>query len=466
MFNEKLNSNIALQATFFYPFQTTKKNKHTQPMRTLLIVMLCMAGLTLFAQPQCDNDSTGLIPLVDLGTGYYAGHQGGLFPGGTNNIPLYHRKRGVKFSNESIKPLDSLGNIDYDNGRIIFLGMGASLASNAFNAYIDSIKIYDFEGMNNCLDVKGMFFGGKDLDQMIDFEDNSYWESVRGKMEDRGDSYEQVQAIWLLQQSFEDTSADFNTYYSSVFNKYVTLMQVLKDTFPNLKQVYLSGVHYMGYMDPNHFRYDAFVEPHGYWGNIVIKEIIEHQIMGDPALKYKGVSPNAAWISWGPNFWADGKNPRIYDGLSWTCDQYRDDETGGGFHLQDSTDALGIEAQMLKDFFTTDAVAKIWHQDGPLWSACPIDTLRKGRIIIAEPNTFLLFPNPATNTVVIKLSEVINSDFEINIFDALGKIVEHQTFSNYTAQTIPLQLHCDDGIYFVEINTGASKMINELVVQH
>ncbi|MGB4929438.1 MAG: hypothetical protein WBP43_05670, partial [Chitinophagales bacterium] len=78
-------------------------------MRTLLIVMLCMTGLTLFAQPQCDNDSTGLIPLVDLGTGYYAGHQGGLFPGGTNNIPLYHRKRGVKFSNESIKPLDSLG---------------------------------------------------------------------------------------------------------------------------------------------------------------------------------------------------------------------------------------------------------------------------------------------------------------------------------------------------------------------
>ncbi len=434
-------------------------------MRTLLIVMLCMAGFSLFAQPQCDNDSTGLIPLVDLGTSYYAGHQGGLFPGGTNIIPYNHKKKGISIS-KGLKPLDSLGNVNYTDGKIIFLGLGASLASNAFNAYIDSVKIYDFEGMNNCLDVKGMFFGGKDLDQMIDFENNSYWQSVRNKMEDRGDTYEQVQAIWVLQQSFEDTTTDFDTYYNSVINKFVTLMQVLKDTFPNLKQVYLSGVHYMGYMDPNHFRYDAFVEPHGYWGNIVIKELIARQIMGDPALKYTGPSPNAAWISWGPNFWADGKNERTYDGLSWTCDQYRDDETGGGFHLQDSVDALGIEAQMLKNFFTMDAVAKIWHQDGALWSACPVDTLRKERDIIPASNTFLLFPNPATNTVVIKLSSVINDNIEITIVDALGKIIEHQTYSNYTAQTIPLQLQCDDGIYFVEINTGSSKMVNELVVQH
>ena len=196
-------------------------------MRTLLIVMACLTTCTAFSQIQCSNDSTGLIPLVDLGAGYYMGHQGGLFPGGSNTLPLAHKKKGIGIS-KALKPLDTLGNVNYEEGKIIFLGLGASLASNAFNAYIDSVKIYDFEGMNNCLDVKGLFFGGKDLDQMIDFENNSYWESVNDKMISRGDTYEQVQVIWVLQQSFEDTTAEFNVYYDSVINKFVTLMQVLK----------------------------------------------------------------------------------------------------------------------------------------------------------------------------------------------------------------------------------------------
>ena len=432
-------------------------------MRTLLIVMACLTTCTAFSQIQCSNDSTGLIPLVDLGAGYYMGHQGGLFPGGNNTIPLAHKKKGIGIS-KALKPLDTLGNVNYEEGKIIFLGLGASLASNAFNAYIDSVKIYDFEGMNNCLDVKGLFFGGKDLDQMIDFENNSYWESVNDKMISRGDTYEQVQVIWVLQQSFEDTTAEFNVYYDSVINKFVTLMQVLKDTFPNLKQVFLSGVHYMGYMDPLHFRYDAFVEPHGYWGNIVIKELIAKQIMGDPALRYTGPHPNAAWISWGPNFWADGKNPRAYDGLTWHCDQFRDDETGGGFHLEDSVNSLGFEAQMLKSFFSFDAVTTIWHQDGPLWALCPEDTLRQSNIP-TKTNSLLIYPNPSIGDIVIKNTIDMVGEIHIKIANEMGVMVWEDVQSVQHSNYITLQLDLPNGMYFIQIQNANQNWTQSLVIQ-
>lgn len=431
-------------------------------MRTLILVLLCLITSTAFSQIQCSNDSTGLIPLVDLGAGYYMGHQGGLFPGGSNTLPLAHKKKGIGIS-KALKPLDTLGNVNYEEGKIIFLGLGASLASNAFNAYIDSIKIYDFEGMNNCLDVKGMFFGGKDLDQMIDFENNSYWESVNDKMVSRGDTYEQVQVIWVLQQSFEDTTDEFNVYYDSVINKFVTLMQVLKDTFPNLKQVFLSGVHYMGYMDPLHFRYDAFVEPHGYWGNIVIKELIAKQIMGDPALRYTGPHPNAAWISWGPNFWADGKNPRAYDGLSWNCDQFRDDETGGGFHLEDSVNSLGFEAQMLKSFFSFDAVTTIWHQDGPLWATCPEDTLRQS-LPFTKQNDFSIYPNPSNGQFVIKTDTQLSGDVQIKISNETGAVVFDEKNTAINTNTFSIQLSLPNGVYFVSLQSNFGWWMDKVLI--
>ncbi|HMX05889.1 MAG TPA: hypothetical protein PKE14_14535, partial [Chitinophagales bacterium] len=53
----------------------------------------------------CDNDSLGALPLVDLGTGYYMGYQGGLFPGGSNNDPNPHFNNGKNIS-KAIKPLN------------------------------------------------------------------------------------------------------------------------------------------------------------------------------------------------------------------------------------------------------------------------------------------------------------------------------------------------------------------------
>lgn len=57
-----------------------------QTSKILLGIAICCT-LILPVKSQlvvCENDSIGLIPLNDLGTGYFEGKQGGLFPGGTN----------------------------------------------------------------------------------------------------------------------------------------------------------------------------------------------------------------------------------------------------------------------------------------------------------------------------------------------------------------------------------------------
>jgi len=430
--------------------------------KNLLVLILSIYFVSLKAQTEdweiivdadpsinCDQDSTGLIPLTDMGNTYYNGVQGGLYKGGMNVLNGPHKKKGITIS-KNMKPLDTLGNIDYMGGEVLFLGLGASIASNLFNAYVDTLKAYDNAGMSACVTVKGMFTAGKDLDDMIDTIYPEFWNTLKGRMALKEDTYAQVQVLWILQQSDSDTSSDFTTYYNSVMSKYITLMQVLKDSFPNLKQVYLSGIHYTGYMDPEHKRYDAYSEPKGYWANLVIKQLIQKQISGDPALAFEGPNIKSAWIGWGPYFWADGINPRTYDGLTWLCDQFRTDSTGAGFHLIDSSYGFGIEASMVKTFMETNPVSKIWYNYGPLWTDCGVDTTRISQYQKIN-DQIRIYPNPVQNEFTILLPELISGQIIINIYNELGIRVHQQTYEDYYAPGIDLDLRLPAGMFITEV---------------
>lgn len=424
-------------------------------MRTLTgyLWVLLIAGFPAVhnAQVQCSNDSTGLVPLTDMGASFYENVQGGLYPNGLNYLTGKHKKNGINIS-KALKPLDTLGNIDYLNGEIIILGLGASVASNAYNAYLDSLHFYEWEGVNNCLSLKGMFAGGKDLTTMVDLSDYTYWRNIRLRMQDRGDTYEQVQLIWLLQNSDFDTTSVFSDYYNAVLAKYISLMQILKDTFPNLKQVYISSMHYGGYIDPTHVRYPALHEPRTYWNGLVVKDLISKQINGDPTLKFSGPNPQAAWLCWGPYFWADGMNPRKTDGLSWSCDQYRNDPVGGGFHLVDSAYALGVEAQMLWDFFTTDPVASIWHNSGDLWTACP--EFQKNPALRSR-QTLLIYPNPASgHHFTILLPEAPKADLLLEVYSLSGQSLFSSVYPDSIGKVIALDLDLPNGICVIRAITG------------
>src|SRR5438876_546385 len=58
-----------------------------------------------YAKTHPPQDSTGMVPLPDLGKGTYKGEQGGLYPGGENAPPAAHRQAGIKLAS-GIQPLD------------------------------------------------------------------------------------------------------------------------------------------------------------------------------------------------------------------------------------------------------------------------------------------------------------------------------------------------------------------------
>ena len=70
------------------------------------------------------RESTGMIPLSELGKGKYKGEEGGLYPGGVNTPPPAHEKAGLKLA-QSMQPLDAQGHPSKD-GKIVLMSVGMS----------------------------------------------------------------------------------------------------------------------------------------------------------------------------------------------------------------------------------------------------------------------------------------------------------------------------------------------------
>src|SRR5215813_3775562 len=77
-----------------------------------------------YARQHPARESTGLIPLPDLGKELYHGEQGGLYPGGVNVRPPAHQQAGLRLSRE-ITPLDRAGRKSA-SGLIVLLSIGMS----------------------------------------------------------------------------------------------------------------------------------------------------------------------------------------------------------------------------------------------------------------------------------------------------------------------------------------------------
>jgi subtilisin-like proprotein convertase family protein len=86
-----------------------------------------------------------------------------------------------------------------------------------------------------------------------------------------------------------------------------------------------------------------------------------------------------------------------------------------------------------------------------------------------EPNTkaldFLLFPNPATETVQLAFGQALTSDAHIQLFDLAGRQLNHWTLDlgasalNFNVQDLP------KGIYLLSVNNEEGSGLKKLVVQ-
>lgn len=77
-----------------------------------------------------DQKGAPVVPLVDLGSRTYHGLEGGLYPGGTNDMPAIHAARGRERA-ARIQPLYAQGCAD-PAGKIVLMSVGMSNTSQAF----------------------------------------------------------------------------------------------------------------------------------------------------------------------------------------------------------------------------------------------------------------------------------------------------------------------------------------------
>jgi hypothetical protein len=290
------------------------------------------------------NVITTSTSLMDFGTATYRGFSGGLYPNGANQRPPAHNAAGVALAT-NIKPLSTTGAVDDTNGKIVWMSVGMSNTTQETQAFLSVMQNYPAKNPKLVL-VDGAE-GGQDINA-INSSSASYWSTVSNRLTAAGLTAAQVQVIWFKQAEAQPTDTSFATYPNALKAKYQSVMQLLRAKFPNLKMVYLSDRIYAGYATSK-----LNPEPFAWYTGWTVKRLIESQINGDTSLTYTGNNPRSAWLSWGPELWANGTNPRS-DGLTWIPSDYQSDGTHPG------TTGRQKVAQMLLQFFTTDETTKPW----------------------------------------------------------------------------------------------------------
>lgn len=283
-------------------------------------------------------------PLIDFGTGTYRGFQGGLYPGGSNSRPASHNAAGLSIA-QSVQPLNNAGNTDATNGKIVWMSIGMSNATQETQTFLPLAQ--SFVNINPKLVLIDGAVGGQDINA-INNSGAGYWSTVISRLNTAGLTPAQVQIIWFKEAEAGPTDTAFATYPDALKIKYKSVMQMLKSKFPNLKLCYLSDRIYAGYATSN-----LNPEPFAWFTGWCVKRLIADQIAGDAGLTYSGASPVSAWLSWAPSLWAKGDSARS-DGLVWLPSDYMPDGT------HPSTTGRQKVAQMLLQFFSTDETSKPW----------------------------------------------------------------------------------------------------------
>ena len=290
-----------------------------------------------FIKANPPRESTGLVPLTDLGAGTYKGEEGGLYAGGVNHPPPAHLKAGLEIARR-VAPLD---------GKIVLLSIGMSNTTQEFQAF------QKLAAADTALNPKLMIVDGAQGGQAADTTANptaNFWNVVEERLSAAGVTAKQVQVVWL-KQAIIQPERPFPTEAKKLQGYIADTLHNLSDRYPNLKIAYLSNRIYAGYASS-----PLNPEPHSYESGFAVKWAIAGQIAGDPELNYdpgRG-RVRSPWLAWGPYLWADGLKGRK-DGLKYLRD---DLSPADGTHPS----MAGREkvAKMLLDFLKLEPTSRPW----------------------------------------------------------------------------------------------------------
>jgi hypothetical protein len=295
-------------------------------------------------------------PLNDLGAAEYVrlgagptGFTGGLYPGGANVPPPDHQLAGLEIANQAV-PLDSAGNPDPVNGKIVMVSVGMSNTSSEFSTFVNQTE--NDPTINPRLVIVNGAQPGKPADEWLD-PTGITWLVVDQRLAEAEVTPAQVQVAWVKQ--VEAGPGDFPEKPEALQGYLETIARTLHLRYPNMKIAYYSSrtrayIYWQG-LSP---------EPAAFESGFAVKWLIEKQIGGDATLNFDpDAGPVVApYLLWGPYLWIDGLNPRS-DGLVWTAADLNADCV--------HPSPLGKEkvADQLMAFFKTEATARPWFVTDP-----------------------------------------------------------------------------------------------------
>jgi len=358
-----------------------------------LIASVAVAGVALASD--CSRDSTGMVPLIDLGAGSYKGAQGGLYPGGSNQRPTDHNAAGVSIA-EALSPLDTLGIADPAHGRIVLISIGMSNGVIEFDAFVP-LAMSD-PTRNPRLAVINCAEGGQSADR-IRYPTAAYWDFVATQLRGHGSSLLQVQAVWLKEANASPTGG-FPASAESLTANLGTIVQIIHQKLPNVRLCYFTSRIYAGYattaLNP---------EPYAYESGFAVKALIAAQIAGVDSLNYDPARGpvRSPWLAWGPYLWADGRRARS-DALTWACSEFQSDGT--------HPDAAGasVVADSLLAFFEKDETTAPWFESSTLSVPTQGATL-----------ALSVAPNPARGPLEIRFAAPPGTRWRLEMLDAAGR---------------------------------------------
>ena len=377
------------------------------------------------AQINCANTSTGNIPLVDLEGLFFETYEGGLYPGGTNTIPTAHLDSGLVRAN-TMMPLNWAGDVDTVYGKVVMLALGNVNAQKSFNRFYSDFINAGYT--DSCVRLINGCFEEYDLRDMINPSLDSYWKDVSDKVQAEGLKKKQVQVIWVMAPSFDDTVTTHAAYIDSLQAAYIALARRISVEFPNTRLLFFSGSPYGGYVDPLSFHADAVSEPANYLLDFAIKGAISAQINGDTLLHYSGDTIAAPWMCWAASFWADGNTIRTYDGLRWLCPGDYEMSLDGSI-LAGS--GLTKVSSRLYEFFTTSPLTTPWIFGLPYPCFTEIDSTTEtiDTAVIPEDEVLWIVTNPVRGVVKFVINLETDDKADVFIFNMAGQEITEGVFN-------------------------------------
>ncbi len=293
----------------------------------------------------CDSTTRGLVPLTQL-TGTYLGEPGGLYPGGSNVAPASHDSAGLQLASSYVA-LDTFG-VPSPTGSWVLLSVGMSNCTQEFSQFI--LDVAGDVTLHPNLRIVDGAQGGQTAAK-IKYDTATFWQVIDVRLHAAGLTPLQVQAIWMKEANASPTSP-FPGHAVILRDDLRDVVQVAKQKYPNLRQIFMSSRTYGGYAST-----PLNPEPYAYESAFALRWLIESQINDLDSLNYDSTAGvvNTAWFAWGPYLYADGEIPRDSDSLQWFCSDFIATD---GTHP--STAGRMKVSQLLEEFFKTSPYATPW----------------------------------------------------------------------------------------------------------